>query len=424
MADGRAILVNAITYGATGYNIGVGLIDLETNTARILIETGGNARYVPTGHLLFSRGTTLLAAPFDRQRLEVTGEPVALTGDLRTASAWAHGRFEVTDRGYLVFPPGGLIGAGRRISMLDRSGQASPWSETRRAFELGPGAFDVSADGRRVAVVTTNAKGIFEIWTSDTQRPDLRRTVTLTAADASTPTWSPNGERLAFSRMARNEEDGIYWQPADGRGSPTQFLRTEQPLVMVHYPLSWSPDNSTLLAGKIEQGKFEILSLDGVADGPVDAVPLVSGDYNAFVAQFSPDGRWVAFSSDEAGPTEIYLAPYQRDGTLGRRTRVSKGDGQRPIWSPDGRKLYYVANQKHLTSVAITTTPQLKLADPERLLDLSKAGLASPVWGFDLLPDGRILFIEKGEGEDDRGRFNIVLNWTDELQRRVPSGTP
>jgi serine/threonine-protein kinase len=420
-----AVLVNAITYDGDGYNIGVGVLEVRTGQAKILVEQGGSAAYSPTGHLLFARSETLLAAPFDLERLEVTGEPVAMMGGLRTTAAWAPGDFAVTPQGSLVYPPGGVIGAQRRIMLADAAGEVMPLTEDRRAFEDIPGSFNLAGDGRRIAAVAANPKGVFEIWASGLDRPELRRVVALRGADATSPIWSPDGEWLAFNRTARDENDGIYRQRAGG-GPPQLLLKTENPFTTRLYPECWTRDQRTLVFGKSDEGRFSVwkLPLDARGEPAGEPAPLLTGQHDFGRSALSPDDRWFAYLSTEGGVSELYLAAWRSDGSLGAPARITSGVSVGPQWSLDGRTLYYVAGHKQMMSITIDTDGRPTAGEPEVLFDLTGHRIPSPSWNSSILPDGRLIFVQKGEEETDLTHYNVILNWSQQLSERVPSGTP
>ena len=159
---------------------------------------------------------------------------------------------------------------------------------------------------------------------------------------------------------------------------------------------------------------FVPISAAGGASAPrvLRATPSSEG-----FGRFSPDGRFLAFSSDESGRTEVYVAGYGADGALGPATMVSTGGGQQPEWAGDGRRLFYFADPATVMSVALSVTPKLTASAPVSAYDLKKLRVNALEW--DIMPDGRLLAIQKGEGEDDITVFNVILNWLDELRARL-----
>jgi Tol biopolymer transport system component/predicted Ser/Thr protein kinase len=410
----RGVFFTMETWGPRGYQQDEWLLDPRTGKARRLFESAGNAAYSPTGHVVFTRGEAIMAVPFDLGRQAVTGEVAALSGDVRTPNSWGNGYFGLSSEGSLIYPPGGQVGTDRRLVIVDASGNAVPFTGERRAYEASA---NVSRDGRKAAVVLPNAKGTYETWVADLDRPGLKRVLALPNADCSSAIWSADGQRLAYDRTARDRDDGIYVQRADGAGSPQAVLKVESPQVGLN-PTSWAPDGSGLLAGRFSNGQGDIVFVPVVAgDESVKPRVLRATPFDEGGAHFSPDGRLVAFASNESGRFELYVASYGADGTLGPPLMVSNGGGDRPRWAGDGRRLFYYSEPEKLMSVTIQTKPNLSASSPAMVHDLRKLRVDPREW--DVMPDGRIFAIQKGEGEDDITQFNVVLNWSSELRERM-----
>jgi len=414
------LFINLESWGPRGYQIDLWLLDIKTGKAQRLFESAGNAVYSPTGHVVFTRGESLMAAPFDVKKLAVTGEVAAVADGVRVDDEGVHGPFEISPDGSLLYPPGGRVGKDRQLVIVDPAGNVTPFTNERRTFELAP---RISPDGRRVAVVLPSSRGTYEVWIAD--HSGLRRVAALPNADCSLPLWSPDGQRLAYIRMARDKDDGIYMQLLDGISAPQLILKSEPPAVFL--PTSWSPDGSSLLAEReIIGGRGSDIVVVNVPAGGASAQPkdLLAMPATEADARISPDGRLVAFISDESGKFEIYVASYA-DGKLGAKLPVSAGantaSSNGPIhavaWAADSRRLFYYAEPNKLMSVIIKTTPALSASAPVVAYDLSK--LRVKPRGWDILPDGRLLAIQKGEGEDEINQYNIVLNWAAELRQRM-----
>ena len=410
----RGVFFSMESWGSRGYQQDEWLLDPKTGKAQRLFENASHAVYLPSGHIVFSRGTVLMAAPFDLLKLAVTGNLTALPSSVRTATSWSNGVFGLSNDGTLVFAPGGRLGTDRKLVTIDPSGRVTRFVADERSYETPP---NTSRDGRYVAVVISNTKGTYETWVAEADRPGLRRVLVLPDADCDNPVWAPDGRRLAYQRTARDKDDGIYLQRADGGGSPQTILLDESSEVSFA-PTSFSPDGSGIIATKNAGGKSDMLfvpiSVTGDASTPrvLRATPSNEGS-----GRFSTDGRFVAFSSDESGKMEAYVAPYGADGTLGPATMVSNGGGGRPAWANDGHRLFYYSDPDKVMAVDISVTPHLAASVPAVAYDLKTLRVDPTEW--DILPDGRLLAIQKGEGEDDITAFNVVLNWFDELRARM-----
>ena len=410
----RGVFFSMESWGSRGYQLDQWLLDPKTGKARRLFEDAGNATYVPTGHIVFSRGAVLMAAPFDLQKLAVTGEVTALPGSVRTVNSWSHGAFTLSNDGSLVFAPGGRLGTDRTLVTIDASGHVTKFAADARSFESSP---RVSPDGRSVAVVISNTKGTYETWVAEDDRPGLRRVLVLPNADCANPVWAPDAQRLAYQRTARDKDDGIYLQRADGNGSPQAILKAESPEIGV-WPTSFAPDGSGIIIGKGVGGKADMLFVPISAQGSASTPRVLrTTPSNELDGRYSPNGRLVTFSSDDSGRNEVYVAGYGADGALGPATMVSSGGGQQPAWANNGQRLFYYNEPNKVMSVDISVTPKLTASAPVVAYDLRKLRVNPNEW--DVMPDGRLLAIQKGEGEDDITDFNVVLNWSDELRARM-----
>jgi Tol biopolymer transport system component len=413
----RRVFISVSHWSPRGWQTDIWLLDPVTGKASRLLENAGNAAYSPTGHLLFARGDGLFAVGFDADRLRIRGDVTAVQSGVRAQWSWGHGGFSLATRsGTLLFPPGGRVGTRRSLMVVGRAGSPSPYVEERRGFELPPA---LSRDGRRVAVVIANARGVYEIWCSDLDRPGLRRCAALPGADCFGAIWSPDGRRLAFARQARDKDDGIYLVDADEAGPAEPLVKNGSEKVG-HSATSWAPDGSGLLVSRFEEGKGDILFVPvGAGSAPAGSRPFRATPSNEGEARFSTDGRLVAFSSDESGKFEVHVASYRADGTLGLPVLVSRGSGRlagSPAWSGDSHRLFFVTDAEQLWSVEITYGPRLSASAPVQVLDFRK--LRVDPGQYDVLPDGGVLVVQKGEEEDDITQYNLVLNWTEELRER------
>jgi hypothetical protein len=411
LPNDRGVFLSVSTYNARGWQSDAWVFDPATNKAHRLIENAGSITYSPTGHVVFSRGETLMAAPFDLGSLTVTGEVTALSRDLRITSAWAHGNFSLSQNGTLMFAPGGLLGTDRRLVSIDAAGAITPFGTERRGYEIDP---VVSRDGRQVAVVLTNEKGTNEIWAATRDRPILRRLIAIPNVDCLESQWSPNGQLLAFARFAQDKDDGVYVQNADGTGAPRLVFRSEVVGVYV-WPSSWTRDGSGLIVSKLHNGKNSLWFVPVTANGAPAAPRAVrTTPYSDKNGRLSPDDRFMAYYSDESGRGEIYVATYDAGGVLGAPLRASNGSDGSVAWASDGR-LFFSNLEGRLMSVTVDARPALAVSAPVAGLDLKKLRVA----GWSMLPDGRVFANERSEAENELTSFSVVFNWFDELRARM-----
>ncbi|HEY3217442.1 MAG TPA: protein kinase [Candidatus Eisenbacteria bacterium] len=413
----RAVFVKSVSYGARGWFSSIGVADLKTGRVKFLAEDAGSPRYSRTGHLVFSRGDVLLAAPFDLGHLEIHGTPAAIVDGLLTDVALVPARFDLARNGALLYRPGGLAGERRRLAIVDANGNLQPFLPERRPY----GSPSIARHGNRFAVGVTNADGLDEVWISDLARPELRRLVATPEADCTSPVISPDGARVAFERRGRSEQDGLYLADTEGRRPPWRIATPESAGVR-YQSGSWAPDGSALMVERRgPDGTADIVRVRAAVPGESLAKPepILATPYNETSPWFSANGRWITYTSDETGRNEVYVCPLGPDGRLaGRGLRVSREGGYGSQWDPDGRRVTYAyAMPSRLISVPIRLEPALAVGEPSVSLDWQKLRISNA----DMLPDGRFLAVIKGEDEkDEMASVNLVLNWTDELIRRVP----
>jgi dipeptidyl aminopeptidase/acylaminoacyl peptidase len=406
-----AALVELISYSTRGYESSVGLLELETGKLRTLVSNAGSPHYAPTGQLLFTRHDTLLAQPFDASRLEATGPPTAIAAGLRALEG--HGWFDLSADGTLVYVPGGRVGWQRTLVVVDRHGQITPWHDDRRAFAMPP---VVSSKGDRVALVVANRRDLYEVWTGDVSAPGLRRLAASPYADCAWALLSPDGDRLLYGQFAMKDDDGLYMMPVGGR-SPARRIVPRQKDTWMN-PMSWSPDGRSIVVEITEKAGIDIYVL-GLDAGGGTLKPLLKTEFNESDARFSPDGKHLAYRSNESGKDQIYVASFQPGGEVGHPIPVSRGDSGPPHWSRDGRSLVYGANER-LMSVAISTSPAIAAGTPVELLGPE---VMRRLDSWELLPDGRLFAVQKGDDEGPLRTINVVTDWFTELKQRMAAGT-
>ena len=398
---------------------------LRSGTRKVLFEGGTDARYVPSGHLVFLRLGTLMAVPFDAARLEVKGAVVGLMEGIAQAAFldnedWdsGAGQFSVSSTGALAFIQGATPALPRlSLARADRRGVVTALPAPERNY------FHVSLapDGRRAAVYVRQESG-FVLWQVDLERG------TLTLLEPGWyPRWAPNGRDLAFARAG----EGLFRRPAEGPG-PAMLLLTDPGYAA---PASWTPDGSRLAfvrRAPTPGGGFhrDILWLE--ASGPQPAAePLLATPFDESEPEFSPDGRWLAYQSDESGRMEVYVQAHPA-GTP--RVQVSKEGGFSPAWARSRRELFYVAwprpdpKLSALMAVAVATTPRLSVGLPQVLFefDNSRLGMGcTETRCYDVAPDGQSFLAPYSPGPPATPvvtQVNLILNWAEELKARAPAG--
>jgi len=310
----------------------------------------------------------------------------------------------VAANGSLVYVPGVAGDGGRQtVVSMDRQGRASPLPG------LPPDAYRdvrVSPDGVRLALATRD-----DVWIYDFTRATLSRLTTARAPGRS-PLWTPDGQRIVFTSQRAGYPE-LFWRPADGTGSDERFLARSKDLTDLRGN-GWSADGKQLLFTEVS-GTSAIWRM--VIERPSDAKVLVKSDSPSPV---SLDGGWIAYQSNVSGRTEIYVERYPE---LGRRQQISTGGGMRPLWSHDGRELFFGSpDGRQMFAVAVQSGTTLIAGRPQVLFE-SAMFVAPGGRPYDLAPDGRFLIIRSGEadaGGATAPQIVVVQHWFEELKRLVP----
>ena len=370
---------------------------------RNLIPGGISPRYLSPGYLIYAQAGNLMAVPFDPQRLEVKGTPVPVVQDVvQSPAAPAPAQYSVSATGSLIYVPGNVQVSQSKLVWVSRNGAEQPLPAPERDY----GDPRVSPDGRRVALDSGN-----QIWIYDLARDTLTR-FTFEGDTNVSPAWTPDGKRIAFT-SSRGGNLNLYWQMADGSGGLERLTTSEH----LQVPLSWSPNGQLLSFIELNAGApIRVLRLSDRK-----AQPFLQTAANEGAPQFSPDGRWMAYLSDESGRNEIYVQPYPGPGG---KWQISTDGGREPVWNRNGRELFYRSRDK-MMAVDITTEPSFSAGKPKMLFEghyFSATGALFPE--FDVSPDGQRFLMLKPVTQEQAAptQINVVLNWTEELKRLVPTG--
>jgi serine/threonine protein kinase/Tol biopolymer transport system component len=375
----------------------IAVLSLETGVHQVLVENAFMPRYAG-GHLVYLSGGVLVAAPFDLERLEVTGHPVTLVENVMWSpgTGWAH--FALSRRGALAYVAGGAIGEEpRALVWADRSGETVPVTDERHGFYR---YVRVSPDGRRLALVIRR-EGNQDLWVYDIAQDTFIR-LTSTSVDEGSPTWHPDSSRVSYAKWEPPQHN-IFWIPADGSGESEMLFERE----VQQAPRSWSPDGNLLVFGvrDADTGLHEIWVLP--FDEEREPWPLLNTSFDETDAQISPDGKRLAYVSNDTGRQEVYVTTFP---VVGAKRRVSTDGGHSPVWAPSGRELFYRSDNK-LMAVSVDTAPDLSIGTPRILFE---ANFGSEVLGYDITPDGRRFVIIQGV-EQTPPEIRVILNWPEEL---------
>lgn len=317
----------------------------------------------------------------------------------------------MTANGSLVYVAGAAVGNTQQtVVSVDRQGRASPLPG------IPVDAYNdvaVSPDGARVALAT-----VADVWTYDLARATLSRLTTHSALDDN-PIWTPDGQRIIFRSMRAGYPE-LFWRPADGTGSDERFLVRAMELIDLR-GTGWSADGTQFLFSEASPGGTIQCSIGQIAvERPSDVKVLVKNEFCNDRAIVSPDGRWVAYNSNLSGRQEIYVERYPE---LGSRQQISTGGGDRPVWSRNGRELFFRGlDGRQIFVVPVRSGATLIAGRPQVLFEF-----AIPAQGgsrpYDITPDGRFIIISRSQAEAGGApalSITLVLNWHEELKRLVP----
>jgi len=403
LPNGRAVLF-AIDTGEGFDNALIAVQSLETGERKVLLEGGTAPRYAPTGHMVYAREDKLLAVPFDLEDLAVTGHPLPVLESVAVNPFFGLAQFSFSRDGLLAYMPTDYSEAKRRLVWVDRNGGVEPLPAPDRAYWLPR----VSPNGQRVAVVISTL-ATSDIWTYDLQREALAQLTELGRVDG--PVWTPDGDQIAF--IAGGAALGnLYWQAADGSASGQGLWGGQYS----GYPNSWSPDGKMLAFAKHSPPTGWDIFVLRMGDEPE---PFVRTPFNEGGAVFSPDGHWIAYykgSGEGSGGGAVFVQPFPRSGA---EWQVSTEGGGEPVWSRDGRELFYRKGNEMMV-IPIQTSPTFNAGEPRLLFEggfqLGDRGQPN----YDVAPDGRFLMIES-TGGPTATKLNVVLNFFEELERLVPN---
>ena len=401
LPGGRALL---LTLHAGPEVFRVAVRSLDTGEQRTLIEDGFDARYAASGHIVYGRANTLLAAPFDLDRLTITGPSVPVVENAFTVNNSGIAGFSVASDGTLIYLPAEAI-AGRTLTWVDRTGKAEPLPSPAHAYDFPA----LSPDGRRVAVqISEGARNNIFLYELGT---DLLRRVTLEGSE-SRPLWSPDGKRLTYAAR-RNEERHIFWQALDGSAAAETLVASRNDV----WPGGWTQDGAALVF--VESPPTEISDIKLLRRGSDTSriETLVAGPAEDMWPDLSPNGQWLLFSSMDRGGYQVYLRPFAGGAPI----QISTDGGTQARWARDGREVFYRAPSRMMMRVSLQTSPELIVGKPEVLFAGVYHYSADGPPNYDVSPDGqRFLMIKPGDEDRSTSAIHIVLDWLEELKRRVP----
>ena len=348
LPGGRAVLYTVSAVIGNFTNAWLAVQPLPAGTPQIVQRGGSYGRYLPSGrgspkraereggHLTWVHDGTLFAAPFDLATLAVIGPAVPVVPGVVSHVANGGAEVDVSDTGTLVYLPGGENASAAPLDWLTRDGKTTPL----RATPANWNGVQIAPDGRRVAFSLTDPANV-DVWTYDAAR-DASTRLTVDPGVDRNPVWTPDGRRLVYAAARNGGAQNLYWQRADGSGDATRLATSPN----VQYPGSWHPSGRVLAFQETRpQTGFDLLILPVEGDeasGWKFGTPTVflSGPFTEQQPRFSPDGRWLAYESNESGIVEIYVRPFPGPGD---KWPISTGGGTNAVWSRARHELLYLA---------------------------------------------------------------------------------
>jgi serine/threonine protein kinase/Tol biopolymer transport system component len=375
---------------ASGDRRRIDALVLATGERRTVVDDATLPLYARSGHIVFFRNGELLAAPFDADRLALIGSPVQAVEKLPVQLQGVPS-MDISNSGTVAYAPTTAVS---RLVSVSRQGAERPLNDVPRNY-TNP---RLSPDGTRLVVQAG------DLWTQDLARSNFTRLASRDAVINAFPTWLPDGRRVIY-----RSPSGLRIQDSEGTGQSQILSGTSDN----DYPGAFASDDALVISRSTQKTSLDILSLslrDSTTVKPLLMTPAYEGG-----PRLSPDGKWLAYVSDESGQNDVYLRPYP---AVDRRWTVSTQGGTQPVWNTNGKEIFYRNNDKMMV-VEVTTTPDVKLSTPRLLFEQRYAyGVGITIANYDVMPGGQNFIMVKDEVTG--GRLNVIFNWFTELSRLAP----
>jgi Tol biopolymer transport system component len=414
LPGGKYILASVVTTKGPS-DLQVVAIAVGTGERKVLLEAAGETQFAPTGakpgvgHLVYARNGSLFAATFNAATLQVGPAVPVLEG---LTNALGLRIFGFSRSGTLAYSGGGnaagTIGTQSTPMWVDRQGTEQPLNAPTRVYQSAR----ISPDGGRIALMVLDVTPTVyaQVWVHDVGRGTTSR-LTFERTNVN-PVWTPDGKRLIYESLPGVGSTGtLAAVPADGSGPPVTLMG-EGPSPI---PSSVSPDGKLVIGFRAQNGplggnEIWVLPLDGTKPADAKPQPFLDSRFRRMILQFSPDGKWVAYQSNETGRFEIYVVPYPGPGG---KSQVSTDGGTQPRWNRNGRELFFRSGAK-MMAVDVETGAAFRARTPHMLFEKASSD-------YDVAPDGRrFIMLKPAATTADTSELHVIVNWFDDLRRRVP----
>jgi serine/threonine protein kinase/Tol biopolymer transport system component len=400
LPDNRYFVYVAAAAG-TGLPTGtLWIASLDSSERTSLGTANSNAMYA-AGHLLFVRGGTLMAQPFDPERRQTTGELFPVAEQVVGIGNSMKASFSVSSSGTLAYRPG--VGTVSQLTWFDRTGKVlGPIGESQVHVNLA-----LSPDDRRLAV-SEMSLGAVNIWMLDVARPSAPSRLTVASGGSFDPVWSADGSEVVFT-SSRTGKFNIYWRAADGTGEDKVLFEPPQGAGAP----DWSRDGRFLAFAS--GGDLWVMPLSGQGSSKLEAgkpYRFVQTSFDEGDPAFSPDGRWIAYHSSESGQAQIYVQSFPSGGN---KSRISAGGGTEPVWRGDGKELFFLAPDGTMMAARIDTVKGFNASVPQPLF---QAGLTSTQNNnpYVVTRDGQRFLVPLVD-QSVAAQMTVVLNWREGIQK-------
>jgi serine/threonine protein kinase len=414
LAGGKTILFTASAITGNYENADIVLYSVAAGKRKNLHHGGFYARYLPSGRVVYMHEGSLLTIPVDLDRMETTGQPVRVLDNVATNNGTGGAQFSFSQTGNLVYLAGGSTLQDMYLDWMDRQGN---FTHLRRI----PAQYFTpvfSPDGKHIAFSMPDG-GRNDVWVYAWETDTLTR-LTFDGESNSNPAWTPDGRRITYSTIEKGTQSNLYWKRADGAGEVLQLTNSKN----AKNPFSWRPDGKVLVFAQLNpETRWDIMTLSVQGNETSgwkveEPKSFLNGAYDELDPAFSPDGRWVAYYSNESGSFEVYVRPFPGPGG---KWQVSRGGGMTPRWSANGREIFYHTLDNRLMVADYTSSGDSFTAAGPRLWSPGQFTARGPNRNYDIHPDGQRVVVMKIPDADIPAitKVSFISNFFEELRRKV-----